>query len=235
IFDSKTDIKCSCGAGHVFTTSWAKLKAGYGCKYCSLDKVKNKLKLSYEYIVEKFDEEQYTVITDEYINAFSKIKYICPNGHEGTVRWNDWQQGVRCSRCSVTVSKGHNYLISYIEDLGVEYLVNDRKLLGGLELDIVVPEKKIAIEYCGLYWHSEKAGKDSKYHIKKLDLCTEKGYKLITIFEDEFINKKKLVLTKIAYILGHKPPKRVYARQCVVGIVSSVASREFLSKHHIQS
>ena len=53
------------------------------------------------------------------------------------------------------------------------------------------PGFNLAVEYCGLYWHSEVGGrKERDYHRKKYDLCTKAGIRLITVFEDEYINNK---------------------------------------------
>lgn len=45
-------------------------------------------------------------------------------------------------------------------------LLNDREILDGRELDIVLPEKKLAIEYDGFYWHNENVV-SSKYHLER--------------------------------------------------------------------
>ncbi|NDB85961.1 MAG: tandem-95 repeat protein, partial [Alphaproteobacteria bacterium] len=62
---------------------------------------------------------------------------------------------------------------------------SDKKIIAPYELDIVIPSKKLAIEYCGLFWHSEYNRPDPNYHANKLKLCGQQGYRLITIFEDE--------------------------------------------------
>ena len=56
---------------------------------------------------------------------------------------------------------------AFIEELGFKCETN-RQYLVGKELDIVVEEKKIAIEFDGLYWHSEwKGHKTPTYHLEK--------------------------------------------------------------------
>lgn len=87
-----------------------------------------------------------------------------------------------------------------VDVLDCDVLSNDRTLINPLELDIVVPSLKVAIEYCGLYWHSELNGKMRDYHLNKLELCEQAGYQLITIFEDEWINTKDIVKSKLQYI-----------------------------------
>ena len=83
---------------------------------------------------------------------------------------------------------------------------NTRKIISPYELDIYLPEYKIAIEYCGLFWHSAASLKKSRhmsdktianYHKMKHEGCAKKGIRLITIFEDEWLEQRELCLNKI--------------------------------------
>lgn len=105
----------------------------------------------------------------------------------------------------------------------------NRTIISPLELDIVNHTKKIAIEYCGLYWHSEGAfGKNSTYHRSKFLSCKEAGYKLITVFEsDDTIKVRKFLLK----ILGKT--KKIHARKTQLRELSSIQASEFHSKHHL--
>lgn len=62
---------------------------------------------------------------------------------------------------------------------------NTRKIITPLELDIYLPELKIAIEYNGTYWHSSKNNKNIAYHLNKSLLCRKLGIRLIHIYEFE--------------------------------------------------
>lgn len=111
---------------------------------------------------------------------------------------------------------------------------NDRKLIAPYELDIVIPEKKLAVEYCGLYWHSE-IKKSASYHHKKLLECQKIGYRLITIFEHEWLENRPLVENKILNILGYySNVKKIYARKCEIVKISQESKKKFFSDNHIQ-
>jgi len=180
--DSKIVVKCK--NGHIFTTYYSKLKAGHGCKQCHYIKLSNKYKLNYAYIRQHIEKENYKLISSEYNNAFTKLKLECPNGHTYFVRWNDWQQGCRCPRCGVNISSGEQEIIDLLNEYNIKYKLHDRELIYPLELDVVIPDCELAIEYCGLYWHSDKFV-DYDYHKIKLDRCNEVGYRLLTIFSDD--------------------------------------------------
>ena len=62
---------------------------------------------------------------------------------------------------------------------------NTRKIIKPLELDLYLPDLKIAIEYNGTYWHSSKNNKNIEYHLNKSLLCRKLGIRLIHIYEFE--------------------------------------------------
>jgi len=125
-------------------------------------------------------------------------------------------------------------LYDFITGLGIECQHNNRKLIHPYELDIVIPSHKLAIEYCGLYWHSEINGKDKMYHLNKLKLCTDLGYKLITILEDEWMTRKDLVKSKILHILNMSPAIKISARKCRIVEIDPSIKNDFLEKNHLQ-
>jgi hypothetical protein len=107
-------------------------------------------------------------------------------------------------------------------------------LIPPFEIDIYLPERKIAIEYCGLYWHSEESGKDKNYHLNKLNHCNELGIRLITIFEDEWLYKQDIVIDKLLHIISSRTTPRVYARNCEIVNVTKKQRDKFMERHHIQ-
>jgi transposase len=131
-------------------------------------------------------------------------------------------------------SIGQLQVAKYIESLGFTVILNDRKLIAPLELDIVISEKNIAIEYCGIYYHSETWGnKDKNYHLNKHNLCREKNYKLITIFENEWFNKQDIVKSILSVKLG-KNTTKVPARKTIFKELSYKDIKKFEIENHLQ-
>lgn len=62
-------------------------------------------------------------------------------------------------------------ICNFIETLGFKVERNDRDILNGHEIDIVVPEASLCIEYDGLYWHSTAFRKNKNYHLWKTEQC----------------------------------------------------------------
>ena len=125
-----------------------------------------------------------------------------------------------------------NDIYLYIKSIySGKIIQNDRSILNGKEIDIYLPEMNFAIEFNGLYWHSE-VYKDKMYHQEKTILCENKGIQLIHIWEDDWLDKKDIVKDIIQSKLGMND--KIPARKCTIKEVLSKESKEFLEKYHIQ-
>lgn len=141
-----------------------------------------------------------------------------------------------CRKCNpiISNSKLHLEFREFLNELNIFFIENDRKTINPLELDFNIPEKKIAIELNGNYWHSEiGGGKNKNYHINKTKKCLEKGIKLIHIFEDEWLFKKEIVKSRIKHILGISENK-IFARKCEIKEITLNDKILFLEQNHIQ-
>lgn len=138
-----------------------------------------------------------------------------------------------CNPIATGFSKLENELFEYCESLNQTIIKNDSYTISPYELDIYIPNHNLAIEFNGLYWHSENQGKTKDYHINKTNMCKEKGIQLIHIFEDEWINKQEIVKSMIKNKLGLNTNK-IYARKCEIKLISYRVSQQFLNKNHIQ-
>lgn len=143
-----------------------------------------------------------------------------------------------CKTCHPTVysfkSGEENEIYAYIQSLGIAVEQRNRTLINPYELDMICRDQHIAIEYCGLYWHSEASqGRTREYHINKMTQCNLKGYRLITIFSDEWTRKKEIVKSKLAAILG-KSHDKIGARRCSIKSISNDIARKFYDTWHLQ-
>ena len=120
---------------------------------------------------------------------------------------------------------------NFIESLGFSVECSRRNLIHPYEIDLYIPEKNLAIEFNGIFWHST-VFKDRNYHQKKSLMCKDKGIKLIHVWEDDWDNKKEIVQNKIAFSLGIS--ERIYARKCDIVYPSTKKIREFYNTNHIQ-
>ena len=146
----------------------------------------------------------------------------------------------RCFICNpINKTLSENEVFEFIKSIlpvNTSIISGDRKILGGLELDIYIPDFKIAIEYNGLFWHSEIGGKKYKnYHLNKTNKCNELGIHLIHIFEDEWLYKNEIVKSKLRTILQQNHSiVPIYARKCEIRELDSDICNNFLNLNHIQ-
>lgn len=149
-------------------------------------------------------------------------------------------RGINCDSCnkkqSTFTSNEEQEIFDYItHELGIKNAhQSNRTIINPYELDMIFSDQKIAIEYGGLYWHSEiSSGKHKMYHKTKMDLATEVGWRLITIFSDEWNTKREIVKSRLRHIFG-KNIERYYARKLKIVPLTFNESKEFFNNHHIQ-
>jgi hypothetical protein len=123
-------------------------------------------------------------------------------------------------------------LCSWLSDLGISYIHSDRSVLKPLLLDIYIPEHNLAIEFNGLYWHSELF-KEKKYHLEKTINCNKKNIHLIHIWEDDWKNRKDVIKSILLNRLG-EIKRKIFARKCLVRKVNNSDTSIFLNECHVQ-
>lgn len=132
------------------------------------------------------------------------------------------------------LSKPQIELQNYIKSLYSDTVkVNDRSIIVPYELDIYIPEKNLAIEYNGSYWHTTDKI-DKKAHYNKSKLCEEKGIRLIHIFEYEWENERQRPILENIIKSALGITKTIYARKLKVVEKSSSEMREFFNTNNIQ-
>jgi len=125
---------------------------------------------------------------------------------------------------------------NWLKSLGIKIEYSNRKIIAPYELDLYLPDYKLAIEINGLYWHSEYHGnKHKNYHLSKLEMCEKIGVYLIQIFDDEWISKQSIIKSKILSKLKMSE-HRIYARKCeILEVKDKKIKSEFLKNNHLQS
>lgn len=144
---------------------------------------------------------------------------------------------ISCTICnpigSFKSSKDMDDLIEFItECYNGKILSFDRTAIHPLELDVYLPDKKIAFEFNGVYWHSELF-KEDNYHINKTKKCNDIGIHLIHVWEDDWKYKKDIVKSIISSKLGLIQNK-IFARKTIIKEVFNKDADLFLATNHIQ-
>ncbi len=115
-------------------------------------------------------------------------------------------------------------------------LTNTRKIIPPLELDIYLPDIKLAVEYNGSYWHSynkTETTKERNKHKIKNDICAEQGIQLISINDISYYEKKELWNDFLLNKLG-KTKRTIHGRECIVKNVNITDAKKFYLNNHLQ-
>lgn len=209
---------------------------GQGCPKCSdIKKAKGKALTTNDFIEKssKIHNNKYVYDKTEYKGTYESLTITCPIHGDFTQRANDHLNGHGCPICGNNMSLAEKEIEDYVKSFGIKTETKVRGILSNnKEIDILIPELNIGIEYDGLKWHSDEF-KDKNYHLNKTEECKKLGIRLVHIFEDEWMNKKEIIKSIIRNIIG-KTENKIYARKCIIQNVNDNEKKEFLEKNHIQ-
>ena len=172
----------------------------YGCEHpMQSEKVKQTLHDN------SFDNFILSFIQYGITPLFSKEEYI---GWDKTYRWKclncgtEFEQKIHttghveecpylphCWKCYPRMT-GESRVELELLDFVKQYYPNahkDNELIKPQELDIIIPELNLAIEFNGDYWHSTEF-KLPGFHLNKVLKANKKGYRLIHFWENEYNN-----------------------------------------------
>ena len=176
------------------------------------------------------------VSDEEYLGNTQYLKMKCVRCGFLEVQ-NFSHGGPSCSRCDQISGKSKPELELYDfckQILPETEIISGFRIFGKTDqrsVDIYIPEYKLAIEFNGLYWHSDLFRND-QYHLNKTNDVAALGVKLIHVFEDDFVLRKSIVESVIKNAVGLS--NRIYARNCELVEVAPKVAREFLDANHLQ-
>lgn len=187
----------------------------------------------------KFNKKFSSIVEDDATFVAFCANYEYAEDIAAALEYHPSRIRARMAECGIAKdtkkSKPESDILSFITEWYDGPVVeSDRSVLDGRELDIYIPELSVAIEFNGLYWHSELY-KEKKYHQEKSLLCAEKGIQLIHVWEDDWSDESRnlIIKNKIRSICGLAESK-IYARKCSVRRISNSVANGFYEKFHIQ-
>jgi hypothetical protein len=143
------------------------------------------------------------------------------------------------ARTHITVSKECQQVIDYIQTQTNELIeINNRSILNGKEIDILIPSLNIGFEYNGIFSHIHKhkvdiINKEKSYHYDKTFGAKQHGIKLFHIFSDDWLSNTTVMKSMISAKLGIFE-RTIYARKCEIVEVPVYEKITFLNANHIQ-
>lgn len=227
----------TCKAHGLFTSILADVANGHGCPSCGRSQAGEACRTGFDdfrALARLNHGDRYTYHPDTYTVTAEKTKITC-KGH------GDFWQIARnhtspilqagCPKCSMNVSKGEEQVAEYLRSLGL--VVQERvRPLKTWELDILLPELNVAVEYCGIYWHGDRF-KEAMYHQEKQQKVAATGIRLITVFCDEWRGSRAKVEAQLRSLVGRS--HKVGARQCSLVKLPWLQAKAFLDEFHLQN
>ena len=186
--------------GKYFEFEWQsrivkRARSNHGCPYLSGQKVypgfndlkSQKPQLALEWNYEKNGPLKPEAIT---IGSRKRVWWRCQLGHEWRVSIADrvrYRTG--CPICSKEMRSSfpEQALFYYISKYFPDAVNGDMHI--GVELDIFIPSKNVALEYDGYYWHKSRTTND----IKKNRICNENNLEMIRIREPGLVQLNSCV------------------------------------------
>lgn len=211
---------------------------GCGCPKCGAESTSAKQasnKEEFSALASEVHGSVYDYSEGEYRGNLVPYKILCSKHGAFFQTPKDHKRGNGCPKCGCAgPSKPEKEIFDFIAALGYKPESGDRVAISPQELDIYLPEKSLAVEYHGLYFHSDKFV-DNNYHLDKLKRCQDNGIDLIQVFEDEWDNltKREIIKSIIAARLG-VCERRIYARNTRIEELKAKEAREFLDDNHLQ-
>jgi len=234
----KRRVGVRCTRHGVFPITPENHLAGKGCPACANAQTSARCRKTQEvFITQAAAEwgEQYDFSDTRYETAKTPITVRCrKHGPFATIPDRLLNGGMNgCPQCGIHRSQDEEWIKQFLSRFAaVEH--RDRTRIAPFELDVVVPEHRLAVEYCGMYYHSvldERYEYRKTRHRLKYDACRKQGLRLVTIYEWEWKTRRQAVLRLLRRAVGADRGK-VYARQCTIGPVAD--PRAFFDRYHVQ-
>ncbi len=180
----------------------------------------------------------FEILSKNYINSKEQIEVRCKKHNQVcfTTTNNLLSNNNPCSKCNHTRSDQEDAISNFLS-IFVDVEQRNRTVLKPKELDIYLPNKKLAIEYCGMYWHShgdvDSESKDKNKHFYKYAACRDLGIRLLTIYQSEWLERPKPIKRLLRNAIG-KSKGKLMARKCELKKVLHQDSVDFYEKYHPQ-
>ena len=218
----------------------------YGDEYANRNKdVSNTIVLTrrksyYPKFIEQLSKKRITFITpyDEYVSTIGMdFEYKCEICGTVFKTKETNPQKVICPHCMrMPYSLKEKDIQNYIKSIYSGEIIFNARCVGIFddrrEVDIYIPEKKLAIEFNGNYYHSSKF-RDRKEHQQKTIDAKNHGIRLIQIFEYDWDTKQHQIKNIIKGALGIYD-HIINGRDCIIKTIESSVYEDFLNLHHLQ-
>jgi len=236
--DNGDKVEIVCPEHGSFFQTPANHLCGKGCKGCADLRTGGAQSMTEQEFIEKalaVHGNAYDYSQINYRGTTRRVKIICPtHGPFEQIASNHIHQASGCPSCTTPgTSKLEAEVFEFVRSICPDAFAGDRTILGGKELDIVIPSKMVAVEFNGIWHHSTAFNQDRKYHQNKTDAAAAAGYRLIHIWSDEWILNREVIKGYLTNVLVGAS-RKIWARKCKIVPTTGAEQRTFLEANHLQ-
>ncbi len=130
-------------------------------------------------------------------------------------------------------SEAEREVRAYLQQTTGDEWASDWSVIAPKQLDCYNARLQVAVEFNGLVWHSERMGADRWKHHAKYAACRDQNIQLLTVFEDEWMQRRPQVEAVLRSRLGMFDC-RIYGRQTTVTQVPTRDAFPYINRWHIQ-
>ena len=236
--NKKVEWRCPKCGGVWMSSPNTRTHMGSGCPHCAGKTIRvgdNDLATLRPDLAEQVVDK--SLLPTLHVTSNKVIMWECENGH----RWetsvgNRVQFDHGCPVCAAAShsSRMEKDFSDAIEDIvGADAMVrNDRAMLGGKELDVVVPDADVAFEFNGVFWHSSEVTSDVENldHVAKTELSRVAGIRIVHVWEDTWQRRRGGVLAQAREALGMSM-RRGIVELSPVRLDDLAQARQFVIEH----
>ena len=194
--NNSTKLDVECDKGHRYNVTWANFQKGTRCPECIGVK-----KLTFEFIKEQIEKENYILHSTEYVNNSTKLDVECNKGHRYKVNWNDFHNGNRCPVCAGNKKLTYDQVKEQIEKDGYK-LLSKEYINANTKMEIRCDKNHIYSTTWDIFKQGHRcpvcAGLKKYTYVQVKEQIEKDGYKLLS---KEYINNKTKLDIKCP--LGH--------------------------------
>ncbi len=198
---------------------------------------KNKIRESKQLRIHQFELENdctlFNTLRTKYGQSWIHLplERLTLNGHASFIKNSDIPKIIDCVKS--VGSSFEQEVKKYIESIYSGKLIfNTRKVISPLEIDIYIPDKNLAIECNGTFWHSSLNNCDENYHYNKSIKCQKLGIKLIHIYEYEWYTNQNKIKQLLNISLNNF--SKIFARQCKIRVITDNIAKIFNENNNLQ-
>lgn len=227
--------KCECSFESL--KWWPDLSQGRinACGFCNRKRKEELLSEKYGKLV-LLDKNLPNIINSPWVAK--KYWFKCDCGRETEIALRSVVSGntQSCGLCyrEDQSSRLADSVYKFVSNLVPQALKGVRTLIPRHEIDIYIPDSKLAIEVNGCYWHSSKALKEGQLlrDYEKFKKLRDMGIRVINIFEDEWVKKLPIFEEYLKDVLGCSKKKRI---SISFQLITKKEASAFLDKFHYLS